>query len=316
MPKTKQEPEKQQSAHRIEKPSLLASQGRLAIGRPPTKDKPLIISVSELRDWLRCRVKHHWRHQCRLEPLQRAEPLAMGTLGHQMLEGWYGLPLAKRTVKAMEKAAITASKNTTETSLSADDRDLLIAMCTGYAEWAGPLDAEEGIGDVTPETEFDFPLTLAADIRVRGKIDTMYRSTNSKKTVGCHEHKFKSRIDTGAIELNMQLSTYLWALRQITPGMLTYRAHFNILRKQRPGPRVTGELFFRENIERTDEEIAQWADDTRRAVLDMYGAAVYPNPMDSCKWDCDFQGPCLLRGDAEALRDVLDSQYKPREKRS
>ena len=29
----------------------------------PTPERPLIISASELRDFLRCRVRWHWRHR-------------------------------------------------------------------------------------------------------------------------------------------------------------------------------------------------------------------------------------------------------------
>src|SRR5260221_9894846 len=105
--------------------------------------------------------------------------------------------------------------------------------------------------------------------------------------------------------MNLQLSVYHWALRQLFPKSRRYIIYYTVLRKQMPGPRVRAELFAREAVERTDEEIDQWADDTRRAVLDMPGAAIYPHYMDNCMWDCDYRNPCLLRGRKDDLKDAL-----------
>ena len=69
------------SLHRAKKPSLLASHDRrIGSGRAgwgPTPENPLIISASELRDFLRCRVRWWWRHQCRLIPAGGAAPLEL-----------------------------------------------------------------------------------------------------------------------------------------------------------------------------------------------------------------------------------------------
>lgn len=130
--------------------------------------------------------------------------------------------------------------------------------------------------------------------------------------MGAREFKFKSQIRLSAVELNLQVSTYLWALRGLYPRYRRYIAWYTILRKQLPGPRVKADLFWQESIERTTDEIDQWAEDARRAALDMLDAAIYPNPMEACGWDCDFQTPCLLRGRPEDLATVLKRDYKAR----
>src|SRR6185312_12131704 len=141
------------SLHRIPKPNPLAAQDASfgVLDRPvryhPTKEHPLIVSVSEIKNFKRCRVRHHWTHQCRLERLERALPLAIGTFGHEILERWYALPLIERTQKTMEKIARKQAKVTDEKSLSTDDLELVIAMTVGYAGWAKREDALIGVGD-------------------------------------------------------------------------------------------------------------------------------------------------------------------------
>lgn len=294
---------------------LIASQDRLKQPPRPTSAKPLIISASELRDFLRCRVRHAWRYQLRLVPAAGSINLETGALVHQLLEHWYAQPLAKRTVPRMAKLVAKHLGGYTPQALQTEDLELIKAMTTGYAAWAIPEDQKIGLRECEPEKWFELPLTEDKSIIVRGKIDNVFPSHALKKTIGAHEYKTKSRLDVSMIDLNLQLSVYLWALRQLYPKMKRYVVYYNVLRKQMPGPRVRAELFVREAVERTDEEIEQWARDTRRAVMDMPGAAIYPNPTDSCSWDCDFRNPCLLRGRPTDLKAVLTREFKPKDDR-
>jgi hypothetical protein len=303
------------SLHRRPKASLLASEARAEKPRRPTPEQPLIISASELRDFLSCRVKHHWRYQCNLAPKAGAPALAVGSLSHQILEAWYSLPHGKRTVKAMERIAKARCAQHDWHELKVEDYELVRAMTIGYAAWAKADDAKIGLVDCDPESWFDYPLTPDGAIRVRGKIDNVFTPTTLKKTVACCEFKNKAKIDLNIVELNLQISVYLWALRQRFPKAKRYIAHYTVLRKQMPGPRVKADLFARESVERTDEQIDQWALDTQRAALDMLDGAVYANPSDQCQWMCDFKIPCLLRGSAGDLKHVLKTEYQQREYR-
>lgn len=300
------------SIHRLTKPSLLASQDS-AVERPvPTRKRPLVISASELRDWLRCRVRHHWRYQARLVP--KADPinLAIGANVHELLEGWYRQPWKERTVKRMAWVVKSHFKGTATREMDAKNTELVKAMAIGYATWARPEDAEIGLRECNPERFFELPLTPERSIIVRGKLDNEFEPRSLRRTMAICEFKTKGQIKTDMVDLNLQLSVYLWALRQLWPKARRYLAYYTILRKQMPGPRVKADLFAREAVERTDDEIDQWALDTQRAVLEMPGAAVYPNPMDACAWDCDFQGPCLMRGRPGDLKDLLKREFKPK----
>lgn len=304
------------SIHRSIPAPLLGGRDRVVLKNKwrPTAQHPLIVSASELRDFLRCRVKHNWRHRLQLIPKAGAPALAMGLLVHQILEEWYGLPFAKRGIKPMIKIAREKLRETTPDELTIQDLKLIEAMCIGYAGWAPDEDETIGLIKCSPEEWFEEPLTDDKSILVRGKIDNVFEPKQFKRTVACLEFKTKGQIKMDVVEMNLQLSVYLWALRRKYPKFKRYIAYYRVLRKQMPGPRVKADLFASESVERTDTEVDQWALDTQRAALDILDGAVYPNPMDACSWDCDFRNACLLRGNNADLKDLLKSEYKTKER--
>lgn len=310
----------QRSVHKLEKPGLLASSKRREASRP-TREHPMIVSASELGTFLRCRVKHHWAYHCKLQRPVKGVPLIMGGVGHAIQEAWYKYPTAKRTVKLMRKLARAITQQTPPKELDTKNRDLLIAMLVGYAEWCRDdenkyADHHIGLDTCTPEDWFDLPLLADWSVRVRGKIDNSFVSTMLRKTRGALESKFNSAFRDSGIDNVIQHTVYLWAMRRKYPGFKRYQMFHQQLRKQMPGPRVTAPLFKRDLIERTDDEIDQWEVDTRNVALDMLDGAVYPSPQESCSWSCDYTIPCLLRGNRADLRHVLRTEFTTKPERT
>lgn len=292
---------------------LMASSPRKIKFDRPTPECPLLISASELRDFLRCRVMHHWRHQMRLETIEGKTNLALGTMVAQGQEFWYKLPPAKRTVKAMEYIARRLTSVQPTDVLSTENLELVKAMLVGFAAYAKVDDLVIGLVEVTPEDEFDLPLIPDGSIRVRGRIDAGFKPTIYKNTMSFIESKTAKSMKTDVVELNLQLSVYFWAMRQKYPKIKSFIGYYQQLRKQMPTARVTAPLFGRDAVERDEEQINQWVRDTQAIAMDMLDGAVYPNPMDSCAWGCDYKGPCLLRGTPDLL-DVLKFEYKVKER--
>lgn len=305
------------SVHKLTKPSLTASSDRRANGPRPTPENPLILSTSEISDFLRCRVKHHWGYQCKLEPVTSRIPLVMGSKGHMILDQWYTLPYEKRTplrIKNISKRVIAA---TSVMELPEYDKELLQAMTVGYAEHYLNVDTDYndhmiGIRDAFPDHWFVLPLVPDRSILIRGKLDVGFQPVGMKSTMATLESKFKKTISFDGIENMLQLTVYLWAMRVMFPKMKRFIVYYQILRKQRPTARVKTALFYREPVERDADEIDQWVKDAGRQVLDILDGAVYPSPMDSCSWSCDFKIPCLLRGDAGQLKHVLTTEFQER----
>lgn len=312
------------SIHQIRRPDLAGLQPRRLV-KVPTPSHPLIVGTTELRDILRCRVKHHWRHQCNLEPTGGSENLQMGGLIHLIVEAWYSLAPGVRTNKAMKKLARRMVGEARLSALDQEHYDLIEAMCVGFAYWVldpntEDNDAEIGLVRCQAERQFDYPLTDDGSIRVRSHIDLFFESAMKRRTLAGCETKSRSSFRDENLDQTLQLSVYLWAMRMIAKHELKkkfkrYVMYFQRLRKQMPTPRVTAPLFARDAIERDDEQIEAWRQDTINVLLEVHGGAVYANPQEDCNWSCDFQTPCLMRGNPDDVKHILTTQYQLREKR-
>lgn len=316
--------EYQKSIHRQTLDGPLRGSARMKIPFKPTPANPLILSTSELGDFLRCRLRWNWRYRVGLRRRTVGMEQGVGLLVHQAREVWYREAPKDRTIKRMEKI-IQKLLFKSELTLSEDDRRkmhaLAKAMSAGYAEWVlskhDRSDAAIGLRQATAHTEdfFSFPLAKDGSVLYRGKMDLRYEPTSLKKTLAGEEAKTRGQISFDMLDLSDQLSAYLANLRHNHPGYKRYIMWRTVLRRQLPGPRVKAALFARESIERTDEEIEVWLRDTRRKAMDILDAAIYPTQTDRCAWDCDFYKLCVLRAgatkqDKEDFEDTLNSEYE------
>jgi hypothetical protein len=256
------------SIHRRPKSPLSSRFDRLKKAKTPTPSHPLIVSASELRDFMRCRVMHNLRHQARVEPKSGSVALGIGSVTHKMLETWNALPVKQRTQKRMEKIATGIVATTTRKELKLEDKELCVAMAVGYAGWT--LDPENEMGDAAiglvkcfPEEWFEMPLAKDSSIILRGKLDNRFISAVQKKTMAFTEYKTASQIKMSKFETNLQTTGYLCALRHLyrKDGFRRFTGYPTVLRKQMPGPRVKADLFAREPVERTDDDFDFWIED-------------------------------------------------------
>lgn len=291
----------------------------------PTPDNPMVIHQSELATWLRCRVKWFLRYQLRLIRKGGARNLEMGSIYHHIHESWYTLPPEERGRKAMRQIAKLLAWSPTlldehgrpkpVLALSNEDRTLIEAMANSWAIWckdpANPTNDREiglDLAERWPEMEFEYPLGDGSII-VRGRLDMPFKPTIYKGAIACIETKTRSQFRDENLEQMLQGTTYLWAMHKRWPKKKRYSIWFQRSRKQMPGPRVRAALHDRQEITRTEEELVQWEVDTFNACIDMLGAAIYPSPEDSCLFTCDFQGPCILRGNPADVKHVLKHEY-------
>lgn len=311
------------SIHRAKPMSNLAAQSdRFKPKIVPTPQTPLVTSVSELRDFMDCRVKWSLRHQSRLEPKSGSVALGMGSLTHLILETWYKVPHAKRTVKRMEKIARQLCNVTQRKELSLEDKELIEAMTVGYASWTlSPenehSDVQLGYEEGFPEEWFRIPLDDDGSVLLNGKLDNRFIPKKLKKTLALFEFKTASQIRMSRYELSIQVAGYAAAMRSLYGEQFKrFIVYPTVLRKQLPGPRVKAALFAREPVELTEDEVRIAIADLRRAALDMADASVYANPGERCEWMCDFRIPCQLRGAPSDMKHVLKTEYQPKEYRA
>jgi hypothetical protein len=305
------------SIHReIKDGSLVGASRRMKIPYKPTPQRPLILSASELGAFLRCRVQWNWKYRVGLNPKSFGPPRAIGILVSLAKEEWYRLPARKRTVNRMVKIATAVSKSK-EVDADKKDRELARAMLIGFSEWTRNDDADNGdafVGkrDAQVFTEDEFVLALTDDktVYVRGKLDERFEPTTRKRTLAVDETKTKKTIAFDMLDLNNQLTTYLWAMSVKHPGYRRYLGYRTVLRRQMPGPRVKAALFGRSDpVERSEEDIALWVQDTRRIARDIMDAAIYPTPTEDCAWGCDFYNLCLVRSNKADVKSIIRSEF-------
>jgi len=318
----------QRSIHRTEMTGPLQGGPRMKEPFVPTPETPLIISTSEISQFLRCRLQWNWDKRVGLRSKKVSMPRVNGILVHATKEEFYKLERRERTPKAMDTAAKAAFKKVTEVPVTSKDRELATAMLQGYIAWVRDDDSNEhsdrniGKKDVVPEWAFVLPLVKDRSILIRGKIDEMFEPRIYKKVLALDETKTKNAISFDMMDLDAQLTTYLWAMWKssttdawLLPEPFRHRrydrfiAWRTVLRRQMPGPRVKAPLFARESIERSPEDLIMWERDTLRVVRDMLDAAIYPTRRESCRYDCDFYELCLNRGNKHDLKSIIAEQF-------
>jgi hypothetical protein len=303
----------QKSIHRTKLDGPLQGSNRLRLPFRPTPKRPMIISPSEIAAFLRCRLQWNWRYRVGIESRKMAQPRANGIFVHAGKEGWYELPRQQRTAKSMRRMAKQAIAEQKLKDVKPKDRDLALAMLVGYAQWVnGDHDkSDRAIGKRTfwPEWEFVLPLVPDKSILVRGKIDELFEPTIYKNTLAMDETKTKNNISFDMLDMNYQMTTYLWAMSTKYPKYKRYIAWRTVLRRMMPGPRVKAPLFDREFVERSDDDLKMWHLDIQRTVTDMLDAAIYPTPNDSCRWNCDFYNLCLVRSNRHDLKEIIEAEY-------
>lgn len=317
----------QKSIHRTEMDGPLQGAPRMKTPFEPTPENPMIISASEVGQFLRCRLQWNWEKRVGLRSKKVSMPRVNGIVVHATKEQLYQLERPDRTPEAMDKAMKKAIKGITEVPVTPKDRELAKAMLDGYIRWARSKSNEhsdKNIGKkiVFPEWQFVLPLVKDRSILIRGKIDELFQPTIYKRVLAMDETKTKNQISFDMMDMDAQLTTYLWAIWKSSttgecplPEPLQQRrydrfiAWRTVLRRQMPGPRVKAALFAREPIERSIADLKLWERDTRRVVRDMLDAAIYPTKRETCKWDCDFYELCLARGSKSDLKALIKEQY-------
>src|SRR5262245_6992181 len=111
----------QKSIHRTEMDGPLQGAPRMKDPFVPTKKEPLIISSTEIAQFLRCRLQWNWDRRVGLRSRKVAMPRVNGILVHVGKEDFYQLPRSKRTPQRMLKVARRAFAKVKEVPVNKKD---------------------------------------------------------------------------------------------------------------------------------------------------------------------------------------------------
>jgi hypothetical protein len=264
------------------------------------------VSYSQLQTWRRCKRRWYLGYVEKLEKTTPTNALWLGVGVHEALDQYYASN--PRDVAVLHKAFdewAFAQKDEVEKQIAGlaqeaqikldlqKNYELGIDILDNYAAFAPANDAFDVIA-----TEAMFEVPIGAEIR-------MYDADNG--TIGTVPIYYRGRID-GIVRLHSDSRLYLLEHGQPIAGV-----YYNILRKQKNGPRVKAPLVYRLTVERSRASIRDWPEQVRMIVKDMELVSehglYYHTPADDCNF-CDFFTICSLIQDEADPQDYIDTYFR------
>lgn len=173
------------------------------------------------------------------------------------------------------------------------------------------LSAQEGANRDCPECEGK------GFIRhyLEGTLDGLLRDANGYLWV--LEHKtYGNRPKIPVLQKNDQFLAYIWLLHQLDMGPVGGLLYDGMWKRRWEKDRTLDDLFMREPIIRTPEEIANFSTYVRDEAMDMaqLDLRIYPNRSWQGCWDCSFEELCSATDRGEDVDWIRARKYTLRER--
>jgi len=277
------------------------------------------VSPSQL-DAMSCRQKWWWAYHEGYRPNRAVIPLELGIAIHEALEYHYGGD-RKGTAEFFRN---WMANRVEQLGDDVDDKfyEAMIlgeAMIDGYVE---EYEHKDNFDVVAVEKTLRRRIPIPGSNRLSrytltARLDGLVRGHETGNLYSL-EHKTYGRLDNRANEMNQQFTAQIWLGRFLADEMgldePVIGVIYNGLRKQAPGPRVKTELFHREVMYRTENEInallyrAYWAS----REFASKSLKIYPQPSGIQCAMCDFREACLEKQRGGDYQAILRLDFKKR----
>lgn len=279
----------------------------------------MIISVTERGTFRRC--KRQWDYASfnrqALTPLVPPTALSLGSLVHRSHEEWLLNPDKEvsdivmgvaaqglRELKERYKKVVGVEPDEQELKDFFEQVNLVLEMMNNYrTKWGSSLpdgytllQPEQTVLVSIPETPHELEATFDALIQDEGgRLWILERKT------------YGNRPKVEVLQSNDQFGAYLWALTQLELGPVGGVYYDGMWKRAWEGKRSLDDLFMREPLIRSPEEIINIGQHIRDEAFDMAAPdlRVYPNRAWQGCWDCKFERLCSAQDreeDAEYIR--------------
>lgn len=290
-------------------------------------DAPVIITHSDISQFLTCRRQWHYNYVLDYRPPERPTgPLALGSRVHAALEAWYsGVtddPVAWIDAKGKEDLAALDYDNNAKPW---DEKQMYEDMVVGrnclklYMEWLDETGADDNYRTVAVEEKVEVPI-LGGRAILRGKVDLLKEDITSG--LMCADD-FKTTGDWGGglreqLERSYQHWCYLIGLQHNYPDRNVECSQYTVLRKVKKipaAPKVP--LIQRFTVPATRRAIGAKRAQIDRIATEMLAlkdktdpAIFYPSPSRACSW-CDYKSPCDIADESspETVLAMLGSGH-------
>lgn len=291
----------------------------------PDSSTPVIITHSDLSQFLTCRRQWHYNYVLDYRPPERPTgPLALGTRVHSALEAYYkgetDDPVAWIDAKGKEDlAALDYDNSAKPWDFTQMYEDMVMGRnCIKlYMEWLEETGADDNYRTVAVEEKVEVPI-LGGRAVLRGKVDLLKEDITSG--LMCADD-FKTSSDWGGdlrgqLERSYQHWCYLIGLQYCYPDRNVECSQYTVLRKVKKIPPTPPKspLIQRFTVPATRRAIGAKRAQIDRIATEMLAlrdkedlAVFYPSPGRACAW-CDYKSPCDLQDEsAESALALLSN---------
>ena len=265
-------------------------------------------SHTSMSSYRRCRLRYKFGYIDNLDP-KPGLGLIRGSVMHTAVAAWYGSDIpndAERLKHAVQMASNKLFEYEHKLNENYEDEWYLMDLVLHrYIDWSllnDKNDFDEVLG-----VEQKFILELKPGVIITGYIDGLVRDNSGD--VWLLEHKFLKAVSRKALDLDAQVSMYLFAAREM--GYNPKGVFYNIVRMTKGGKAAEFPVD-RHLIYRNPEGMPIIRSEIIRQIKEMQAfhegkLPTYRNPQDSCFWDCGFHQICLsLNFDGQA-HELIES---------
>lgn len=278
--------------------------------------EPVIITHSDLSQFLTCRRQWHYNYVQDYRPRERpVGPLALGTRVHGALEAFYkgetDDPVAWINAKGKEDLdALDYNSDAKPWDWDQMYEDMVVGRncVTLYMEWLEETDADANYRTVSVEEKVEVPILDGRAI-LRGKVDLLQEDITSGLYCSLD---WKTTADWGGglreqLERSYQHWCYIIALAYNYPDRNVECARYTVIRKVKkiPATPPKAPLIQRFTVPATRRSLNTKKAQIERIALEMLNlrektdpAVFYPTPGKQCSW-CDYKQPCEIADESQ-----------------
>jgi hypothetical protein len=256
----------------------------------------IIFSHTKMAAWRRCKLRYKWQYLDKYQTPPSSGQIK-GSVGHSGLAEWYRSGSRTSAIK-VASAKLFEYERTLNLDLG-EDWELLELVLDRYMEWSEENDDFSAVLGIEEKFVLD-----VMDFKLKGFIDGIVTMNGVNWLL---EHKFMAQARTKHLELDPQVSIYLYAARKL--GFDPRGVLYNVVRMGKTGisdrePVVRLPVYRNlEGLIAIEHEMINQMQD----IENFHAGAglIYRNPTADCSWDCGFFDACLSINDSGNAISVL-----------
>lgn len=289
-----------------------------------------IISVTEIGVFKRCRRLWHYQYKEQLSPLVEAPHFFIGRMVHQGIAEWTKNPeinieetwatiLHNELEYYKERYTEVVGSRPSQLEIEFMMASALLPhnMLMNYvAHYKRPLPPNFIL--LEPEQSCLVDVPGLTDVQLEMTLDGLVYDEQANRFYILEHKTYEARPRIEVLENNEQFTGYTWGLSKLFPDYNIGGVLYNGLwkRAQPPRGKTISDLFFRNLLLKSEEELEDYEANLQLVAAEMVGQpAIYPNrTWQGCWDDSSFDKLCQAQSKGDDVDDVKFAYYGKRDK--